>query len=167
MQCALIEGHENYQVCDNGHVYSLLKKLQLKPLVNPTTGYLTVGLRANGKRTGFYNHHLVAKYFMEPAPAEGMELDHQDSDKHNNTPGNLQWLTSRANVRKRIDKTTTSSKYFGVCQDPKNGKWIASIWTNGKRPTCYIGRYLTELEAVQAHNEEALKYGVEPQPIQD
>lgn len=164
MNCKLIEGYPNYQICENGHVYNVKRSKLIKPLVNPTTGYCTIGLRTDSVRTGHYNHHLVAKYFLPAAPGADMQIDHQDGNKKNNAKGNLQWLTKRANIRKSIDKTKTTSQYFGVTQ-AKDGVWIAQIYTSGKRDKVYIGRYKTEFEAAQAYNEEAVKYHLEPNQL--
>ena len=102
---------------------------------------------------------------MPAAPAAAMQIDHTDGNKENNCIDNLQWLSKRDNIRKAIDKTKTTSQYFGVTQEKRLGKWIAQIYTSGKRAKVYIGRYATEIEAARAYNEEAATYGITPNQL--
>lgn len=161
MPCYLIENYENYSVCDNGDVFNNKTKKVLKPLVNSKTGYCIVSLRQPDVKnpTSLYIHHLVAKYFLvKPASDQKLEIDHKNNNKQDNTLGNLQYLTRSENTRKKVDKSKTTSKYFGVHRD-KHGYWIAQLVTT-QRNKGYIGRYKTELEAAQAYNDAALACGV-------
>jgi hypothetical protein len=53
----------------------------------------------DGLRHDLYVHVLVAGAFLGPCPA-GMEIDHSDSDKSNNTATNLAYMTHLDNARK-------------------------------------------------------------------
>ena len=48
-----------------------------------------------------YIHQLVAETFLGEKP-EGMEVNHIDHDKANNTTINLEWVTHAENIRKRF-----------------------------------------------------------------
>lgn len=50
-----------------------------------------------------------------------------------------------------------SSEYWGVCLHKPSGRWIAKISGHGKMVN--IGMYATEIEAAQAYNDAAIKFG--------
>lgn len=62
-------------------------------------------------------HRVVAVAFHGEAPAEGYVVDHIDTNRQNNRPSNLRWLTRLENVvlnettRKRIEYRTGVSVY--------------------------------------------------------
>lgn len=59
---------------------------------NAGKGYLT--LRLNGK--GYSVHRLVYLTFVGEIP-DGMQINHIDEDKHNNTPSNLNLMSCKEN----------------------------------------------------------------------
>lgn len=78
------KGHKVYRkisICDNG------------------LGYKLVTISMNKKQTNEYIHRLVYKTFVGNIP-ENMEVDHVDSDKSNNSAGNLELLTHTDNIVK-------------------------------------------------------------------
>ena len=103
---------EEYLVRDNGAV--LRKTPQGKkprPLDNTWTfgretksGYLEIGSARI--------HRIVATAFHGEAPSETHVVDHIDTNKHNNRPSNLRWLTKLENAvlnpvtRKKIEYIT-------------------------------------------------------------
>ncbi len=99
-----IPGYENiYEVSNYGNVKSIKfgKEKILKP--NKTrTGYLQVGLLKDGrKKIGV--HQLVAMAFLNHTPC-GMELviDHINDIKSDNRIINLQVVTQRENIWKKL-----------------------------------------------------------------
>ena len=46
-----------------------------------------------------YIHHIVAAAFIGPRP-EGQEIDHIDANKENNTPENLEYVTTLENMQR-------------------------------------------------------------------
>lgn len=70
----------------------------LKPFAGKS-GYLTVGPRRSGvKPCSVCVHLLVAEAFHGPRPALGYEVNHKDTNKLNNMPENLEWITKAANI---------------------------------------------------------------------
>ena len=67
-----------------------------KPRVHKR-GYLEVSLSIDGKKYYCRVHRLVAEAFIGPCP-DGMEVNHKDGDKLNNTPENLEYITHADNV---------------------------------------------------------------------
>ncbi len=67
----------------------------LKPCILPN-GYHRVILYRAAKGHGCYIHHLVGNAFLGRCP-RGLERNHKDGDKDNNTPGNIEYITHAAN----------------------------------------------------------------------
>ena len=69
-------------------------------LIRKTTvsknGYERVGFRG-GQETVFV-HRLVARAFCDEC-ADGLEINHKDGDKLNNTASNLEWVTKSENIK--------------------------------------------------------------------
>ena len=79
---------------------------QLKPKLTKS-GYLSIGLRFDGKRTHYRVNRLIAEAFYGPCPS-GFECRHLDGTKTNNVVSNLQWGTKSQNQRDRITHGTDS-----------------------------------------------------------
>ena len=60
-------------------------------------GYYVVAPTIDGKNKTFYVHDLVAGAFIGPKP-EGLQVNHIDGDKRNNTPSNLEYVTRNENM---------------------------------------------------------------------
>jgi hypothetical protein len=157
-----IPGYEGiYQVSNLGNVKSLnynrtKKEKLLKPSISKKRMYLSVTLCKNKKLYYYSVHQLVAMAFLNHIPNGNIiEVDHIDENKLNNKLNNLQLLTSEQNTKKSIDKTKTSSKYFGVSYDKSKKKWVSYIKINGKNKK--IGCFFTEKEAKIAYDNELLK----------
>lgn len=67
---------------------------QLKPFLDPTTGYLKVRLHRLGMRPTRPVHVLVCVAFHGPRPAKA-DVRHCDGDKFNNAATNLTWGSRR------------------------------------------------------------------------
>lgn len=101
-----IAGYEGlYEVSDRGVVRratdSRRRPKALRVLkTNPKNGYLTVKLFRGGDGNGIdhYVHALVADAFVGPRP-QGLDVNHIDTNKHNNAASNLEYLTRAQNLR--------------------------------------------------------------------
>ncbi|KAK9817097.1 hypothetical protein WJX72_009520 [[Myrmecia] bisecta] len=60
-------------------------------------------------------------------PGDGVEGDHRDGEKLNNTRANLRVATHAENVRNRGRFKNNTSGYKGVSWNKQNRKWFASI----------------------------------------
>jgi hypothetical protein len=60
-------------------------------------GYLNVSLSKNCKGYSFRVHTIVAYAFLGPRP-DGLEINHIDGNKQNNTPSNLEYVTHEYNM---------------------------------------------------------------------
>lgn len=65
-------------------------------------GYATVCIMINGKRKYTTVHRLVALSFI-PNPDNLPQVNHKDTNKLNNSVGNLEWVTALGNITHAID----------------------------------------------------------------
>ena len=94
---------EGYEVSNYGGVRSRRFSSRtfpgkvIKPRVNPSTFRYYVGLHRDRKLHCKAVHKLVATAFLGHPP-KGMEVNHIDGDKHNNSVTNLEYITRAANM---------------------------------------------------------------------
>ena len=86
---------ENYQISDDGRVWSKKSNKWLKPI--DANGYKKVSLYKNGKLYQRLIHRLVAEAFI-PNPNACEEINHINEDKSDNRVENLEWCTSSYNI---------------------------------------------------------------------
>lgn len=98
-----IKGYEGrYKVSNQGRVTGIQKKF-LKPAITKK-GYQIVRLFDGGGRATAKDvsvHSLVADAFIGPRPT-GLEINHKDCNKDNNTPSNLEYVTTKENIHHAI-----------------------------------------------------------------
>lgn len=99
-----IEGYEGqYQISSYGSVKSLARHPKGRFASVPDkvmafkvskSGYQTLGLCKDGKKTFFIAHRLVAQYFLANTENKPT-VNHKDGVKTNNNVGNLEWATCK------------------------------------------------------------------------
>jgi hypothetical protein len=102
--CDVPEYDGKYQVSNLGRV-RVMKKItspRRKPLIRRpqvnTSGYYSLSLSLNGKRSMASIHSLVAQAFLGERP-EGYEVNHIDGNKLNNRVDNLEYCTRSQNIQ--------------------------------------------------------------------
>lgn len=107
-----IPGYEGaYEASDLGRLRSLSRSVRcnaghrlaegqaLNPSVrNPAKRYLSVNLHRKNRARPTYVHRAVTAAFLGPIP-DGMQVDHIDGDRQNNTLTNLRYVTGSENIR--------------------------------------------------------------------
>ncbi len=97
--CGCIRSLDREVVDSKGHIKRYKGKL-LRP-TKSDNGYLTVMLsNADKKLKRITVHKLVAMTYM--GDPNGLEVNHIDSDKHNNTVANLEYCSRSENIRHRL-----------------------------------------------------------------
>jgi hypothetical protein len=124
-----------YQACSSGRIWSVPRlvtagrhKHGLKSVggryLEPSTysRYLIVGLNKDGVRRYYKVHNLIAVTFIGVRP-DGLEINHIDGDRLNNSPDNLEYVTHQQNVDHSI--TLGLSKVKGVDNSNyKHGRYM-------------------------------------------
>lgn len=117
-------------------------------------GYLRVGLSRAGHARTMPVHRLVAEAFLGPRP-HGLTVNHKDGDKRNNSPGNLEYVTSAENRLHAIR--------LGLLDPGAGGKASAGIGYKLDRDD------VIDIRLAVASGEQqkvlAKKYGVKPATI--
>lgn len=155
---------ERYSVRDNGAVlrHPLNEKRQRPTDNNWTFGKLNI-------RTGYLEiasvriHRIIATAFLGEAPTKEHVVDHIDTNKQNNQPDNLRWVTRLENIllnpitAKRIEIICGSveafladpSKFRDKFQDP-NYDWMCTV----------------SIQEAQASKERLLAWAKSDKPLQ-
>ena len=89
---------EKYSVRDNGSVMRYMKTAKKRAIdliwtfgkQNSKTGYMEIA----GERV----HRIIATGFLGEAPSKDHIVDHIDTNRSNNRPENLRWVTKLENV---------------------------------------------------------------------
>ncbi len=133
---------EHYSVRDNGavlrHQRVGMRKRKLDDVwsfgtPNVVNGYMDFG----GERV----HRIVATAFLGEAPTEQHVVDHIDTNRQNNRPDNLRWLTKLENIlnneitRKKVELICGSieaflenpSLLYGYETEDKNFSWMRNV----------------------------------------
>ena len=125
-----IKGYEGlYQITKDGRVWSIRRKLFLKPTAI-TTGYLRVFLFEKGKGKGFYIHRLVATAYLEIIEGKE-EVNHLDGDKTNNKVNNLAWVNRWENM--------------------------SHAWDSGLMSNCKLREHVEDIRHCHRHHKETYK----------
>lgn len=92
-------GYEDrFLINPNGKIYSLKRKIFLKPHSLPS-GYMAVCIMFQKPKRHTkteYIHRLIASTFIE-RPEGKTQVNHKDGDKKNNSIENLEWVTQSEN----------------------------------------------------------------------
>lgn len=144
-----IENYEGiYQVSNLGRVRSLdrlnsaghrLKGRVLRSSPN-SLGYHLVSLTKNGRQTSMRVHRLVALAFIEN-PHNKPQVNHLDGDKNNNYETNLEWSTSKENIKHALEtglmlKNLDTSKAT-LASNLSNSRAVYSVNRITKEKTLY------------------------------
>ena len=110
-----IDGFENYQITDDGKIWSKKSNKYMK-LSDNGNGYLNVQVYENKKHYHLYIHILVANAFI-PNPQNKPIVGHKDCNPQNNTVENLYWCTQEENNQHPITRERRSKSLMGRKRD--------------------------------------------------
>ncbi len=83
-----------------------------------------------GKRR--YVHRLCYELVHGPIP-DGMEIDHRDRDKTNNSPDNLRLVTSSKNGQNKLPGANNKTGVRGLSWDNRRKRWRGALVINGNQ----------------------------------
>ena len=87
-----------YTITRDGKIFSNWGKHYM--LGSPDrNGYLTICMRTKDKKSMVYLFHRVIWFYFNGEIPEGLEINHKDEDKSNNSLDNLELLTRPENIR--------------------------------------------------------------------
>jgi hypothetical protein len=121
-----------YLISDQGHVWSIRRRLILKPSYANRGGYPLVILFRKGYREGKYPHQMVMEAFVGPCPP-GLEVRHLDGDGKNpalrDTDG-IQRLAYGTHGENQWDQVRHGTHYQGSRTQCDNGHDLTedNIW---------------------------------------
>lgn len=133
---------EHYSARDNGAVLRHQREGQRKRKLDGVWSFGTLNIAIGymdfcGERV----HRIVATAFHGPAPSEQHVVDHIDTNRQNNRPENLRWLTKLENIlnneitRKKVELICGSieaflgnpSLLYGYETEDKNFSWMKNV----------------------------------------
>ncbi|MEN6333855.1 MAG: HNH endonuclease [Phycisphaerales bacterium] len=118
--------------------------------LNQWTWCLCNGYAARrNKETWTYMHREIIK-----AP-RGMDVDHKNHNRLDNTRENLRVCTRAENIWNRRKPRNTSSRFWGVSYIKARARYMAFVSHERKVISC--GCFLKELDAARAHDAKAVE----------
>ena len=132
-----IEGFENYEVSNFGHIKNKKTGKILKGCPNEKR-YLKTILYKDKKAKNFKIHRLVGITFLDN-PLNKPQIDHIDNNKNNNNLNNLRWATISENQMNTKIKSNNTSGIKGVSWSKSSKKWLAPIAIDGI--SIYLGTF--------------------------
>lgn len=127
-----VKGWDNYQVSDLGNVRNKITGRILSKKLN-SNDYHLVSLWKNNKEKKFLLHRLVALSFPDICGEwyEGAEVDHIDTDRHNNVATNLKWVRDRKeNLNNPLTKEKLENR--NLVNHPAYSKWVVKLSKNNE-----------------------------------
>ena len=109
-----IPGFDGYRITEDGRVFSVRSRWhrdtehELKPWHNQK-GYLMVGLTTGDGKTKTIPVHKLQELTFLGGPKPGLQIDHIDGNKENNSVSNLHQVTPRENTHNPITKARHQS----------------------------------------------------------
>lgn len=140
-----IPGYEGlYQASDLGQIKRIYRSDMILQQTKTNTGYLSVGLNANGKQKTCLVHRLVTATFHGWEPDK--DVNHINGVKTDNRIENLQWCTRSENIRHAFGMGLSKNHLWmmgKVGAANKRAKAVIQLSKSGEE----IGRYSCIKEA--------------------
>ena len=113
-------------------------------------GYAMRNVGPHSDRRRILMHRLILN------TPEGVDTDHIDRDRLNNTRANLRICTDSQNIANRPASRNNKSGYKGVWYDARRKKWQATIERNRRK--YHLGAHATPEEAARAYDTAAREF---------
>ena len=121
----MYKNFSNYEVFENGQIWSKVRKKWLKPQKN-THGYLQVNLYDNEGKMHTINLHKVVYFAVNGLweYPEGMQLNHKNESKTSNEISNLELVSAKDNANYG---TRTERQAKSMTNHPKMSKRVGAF----------------------------------------
>jgi hypothetical protein len=126
-----IQDFPNYEIYDDGRVYSKRRKIFLKP-IQTNQGYYTVNLSKEGSLHYKLIHRLVAIHFVDN-PMNYKLVDHIDRNKNNMNYKNLRWVNLLMNQQNKSFFKNNTSGHKGIIYVKNKNKYQYAKMVNRKK----------------------------------
>lgn len=133
-----IKGFEDYQITDDGRVWSKKSNKYLSTNRKDGNGYPQVVFYRDGKQFPIDIHRLVAEAFIDN-PDNKPCIDHINGCKTDNRSSNLRWVTHKENMANPL--TYEKVKGINVGRHPSEETRIKMSENNGR---FWLGKHLSE-----------------------
>lgn len=132
---------DRYVINANGELFFKTKKgySRMRTLIDHS-GYEYTQLRVNGKKKTALIHRLVYQAFVGMVPS-GLELDHIDGCKLNNSLSNLRLLTHKENCNNPSTKVKRASRIIHPIIDLSDG----TIYKNARQAAEAVGCHINSV----------------------
>jgi hypothetical protein len=162
-------GYEgSYAVSSSGEVKSLSRRIVRQPgnigqrirerVLSPgigTNGYPLVVLCGVGKPKPHTVHRIEAEAHLGPIPA-GMDVDHINGDRSDNSLRNLRVVSTKDNCRNKTETNNAHGHRGILFRDRGIKKWSARIKSDDK--VVHLGSFMTIEEAIKARLDAESEY---------
>lgn len=91
-----------YEASDDGNIRNARTKKVLKPFNDPLQKYDRISIYDCGRKQKVMVHTLVALAFLGDPPSSDCEIDHMNTNIHDNRPCNLQYVPQSINHRNPV-----------------------------------------------------------------
>ena len=148
--CISIKNYEDYDLYEDGRVYSSKHNKFLKPhIITKKDGYkqILVGLCKTGKQKQFIVARLLVQHYKPNEWNETKQVDHIDGDPTNNKLENLRMVTSFQNTQNTKCHSDNKLGIKNITYDKRYNKYIFRKNINGQKHCKYFKTL-----------EEAIKY---------
>lgn len=129
-----------YIVDSDGYIISKKFHRPMKPSKN-RGGYLMTTIMCNGKKKTIAIHSAVARTFLGDRTSEGLQVNHIDGNKLNNSLENLEWVTAKENAEHSVKalknncgkKNPMAKAIIGFDKDTLEEKYSFECISDGAR----------------------------------
>ena len=156
----LIKGFNDYSITKDGQVFSHKTNRFKKQFVFPT-GYVGISLYINKISKNYYIHRLVAETYLTNIESK-YQVNHINGIKSDNRVENLEWVTSKENMKHSLDKGLRQKYYpqsnpYKLILDTHTGVFYNDVKEASKYSN-YEYRYLRGMLNGNHKNKTSLIY---------
>lgn len=138
-----IKNFDDYQITDDGRVWSKEKNKFLKPYVGKN-GYSQICLYKQKKKKLCYIHRLVAEAFIDNLENKPC-IDHINTLKNDNRVENLRWCTPKENYHNKI----TEERHKGIVYSEESKRKMSDSQPKRKVKQYLLdGTFIAEFESI-------------------